>query len=140
MEAPLQHHIHLHRDALGRLGILSAVAAGPLDDPLSGLTASQRFDVCRQALSRDERQLLRAARRIPREQQRVVLHHILTERRVRHEQHMAARIRQATLARQQDIVDDENARTRRHTDSLRRAAERKEQTSGQAQDQGQSQS
>ena len=133
------HSIHVYRDPFGRLGILSATAAGPLDDPLKGLTPSQRFDVCRQPLNCTERQLLRASKRIPREQQRVVLHHILTERHTRYREYKASLVRKASLARQQDIVDDENARTRRHSIALRLEAERNQQAPDQAQDQGQTQ-
>ena len=123
------HSIHVYWDPFGRLGILSATAAGPLDDPLKGLTPSQRFDVCRQPLNPVERQLLRAAKRIPREQQRVVLYR----------EYKASLVRKASLARQQDIVDDENARTRRHSIALLLEAERKQQAD-QAHDQGQTQS
>lgn len=132
------HNITSYRDPWGKLVIVSAVATAPLHDPLEGLTSSQRFEVCRLSLSRSERQVLRAARRIPRDQQRVVLHYILTDRRVRFEEHKATRIREATRARRQDIVDDENARTRRHGNALRLEAERRQQQM--QKDQGQSQS
>ena len=134
------HNIQLYRDPFGRVSILAAEATGPLDDPLKGLTPSQRFEVCSQPLNNAERQLLRAAKRIPLEKQRVVLHHILTERHTRYREQMASLIRRASLARQQDIVEDENARTRRHIKALQLEAARKQQISDQEQDQGQSQS
>lgn len=132
--------IHTAREPFTRhLTIISVAITGPLDDPLDGLSRAQRFDICRRPLSRDERQLLRASKLLPADQQRAVLHHLLADRRASFEREFKQRVHDAVIARRQDEINHDNMRTRRHGDYLRRSANRKHLRQGQDQEQDQEQ-
>ncbi len=118
------HTIILGRDDLQRPVITAIVPNGPMRDPYQGLRVDEVHQLLFAPLTRHERLLVRAGRKLTDPgQRRIVAHHILMQRRTALLEHKRRKELRAVALRRQDAVDHENALLRRHLDYLARQAE-----------------
>lgn len=117
------HEFDYEVDVFGRPIITAARTTAPLTDPLVGLPSAAREQILFTVLSRRERRMMRAAKKLPMSQRRIVAHHLLVKRRERWDEHQGYLVREAKRLRDQDIVDDENRRQERWNNYLAREAE-----------------
>jgi len=117
------HEFDYEVDVFGRPIITAARATAPLTDPLVGLPNPAREQILFTALSRRERKMMRAAKKLPMSQRRIVAHHLLVKSRERWDEHQGYLVREAKRLRDQDFVDDENLRQERWNNYLAREAE-----------------
>lgn len=117
------HEFDYAEDVFGRPIITAARATAALTDPLVGLHSSAREEILFTGLSRRERRMMRAAKKLPMAERRIVAHHLLMKRRERWDEHQGYLIREATRLRNQDIIDDENRRQANFNRYLAKEAE-----------------